>query len=67
MGCSSVRVWLGDKNSEKTSEKEYEKLVASGFDGNLLVEYTFLFSWAGIPSCMISDIGRIKEKVGKLK
>ncbi len=28
MGASSVRVWLGKKDSEKTSEEEYETLVS---------------------------------------
>lgn len=46
-------------------DKLLEKLVSAGFDGNLLVEYTYIFSFAGISRCMVNDIAKIKEKVGK--
>ncbi|MCQ2462429.1 MAG: sugar phosphate isomerase/epimerase [Clostridia bacterium] len=163
MGCGSVRVWLGDKDSEKTSAAEYEMLTADAkkicdeakkysltvcpechdktynnntdaflkiardidrdnfktyfqsryrrldcdldriertipfiesvhisyseqtreqnlkrdplyidkllkklnecrFDGNLLVEYTYLFSWAGMTKHMVKDIEKIRKK-----
>ena len=44
-----------------------DKILLSGFDGNILVEYTYLFCWAGIPSSMKKDIAKIKAKVGKRK
>ena len=44
-----------------------DKILSEGFDGNLLVEYTYLFCWAGVPSSMKKDIAKIKAKVGKRK
>ncbi|MBR4859456.1 MAG: TIM barrel protein [Clostridia bacterium] len=44
-----------------------DKILSSGFDGNVLVEYTYLFCWAGIPSSMKNDISKIKAKAGKIK
>lgn len=40
------------------------RIVSLGFNGNLLVEYTYLFSYAGIPSAMIKDVAKIRTKVG---
>ncbi len=37
------------------------KLNECGFDGNLLVEYTYLFCWAGIPGSMIKDMEKIRK------
>lgn len=42
-----------------------DKIISSDFDGNILIEYTYLFSRLGLPSSMIKDIAKIKEKVGK--
>ncbi len=47
--------------------KLLEKILASDFNGNLLVEYTYLFSFAGIPKSMIKDISKIKAKVGEMR
>lgn len=44
-----------------------DRIVSLNFDGNLLIEYTYLFSYAGIPSAMIKDIAKLKAKVGKQK
>ncbi len=44
-----------------------DKIISSDFDGNILVEYTYLFCWAGIPSSMKKDIAKIKAKAGKRK
>lgn len=44
-----------------------KKLISSGFDGNFLVEYTYLFGWAGIPSMMVRDVNRIRNKAGELR
>ena len=44
-----------------------EKINSLNFDGNILVEYTYLFCWAGIPSAMKKDIAKIKAKVEKRK
>lgn len=41
------------------------KLLEVGFDGNILLEYTYIWGRYGIPSCMIKDIKKIKEKVGQ--
>ncbi len=41
------------------------KILSVGFDGNILIEYTYLFSHLGIPSSMKKDIAKIREKVGK--
>lgn len=46
-------------------DKLLEKLVCSGFDGNLLIEYTYIFCWAGLSRCMVNDIQKIKGKIGK--
>ena len=43
------------------------KIISSGFDGNILVEYTYLFCWAGIPSSMKKSIAKIKAKAGERK
>lgn len=45
-------------------DKLLDKLLESGFDGNLLVEYTYLFSYAGIPKYMINDINKLRKKIG---
>ena len=44
-----------------------EKTVKSGFDGNILLEYTYLCGYYGIPSCMIKDMKKLKNKVGEIK
>lgn len=48
-------------------DKLLDKIIHSDFDGNILVEYTYLFCWAGIPSSMKKDIAKIKAKAGKRK
>ena len=45
--------------------KLLDKIVSLKFDGNILVEYTYLFCWAGIPSSMKKDISKIKAKAGE--
>ncbi|MBQ7102172.1 MAG: sugar phosphate isomerase/epimerase [Clostridia bacterium] len=45
-------------------DKLIDKIVSSGFDGNILLEYTYLCGYYGIPSCMIKDMKRLKDKVG---
>ena len=42
-----------------------DKILSSGFDGNLLIEYTYLFSYIGLASSMKKDVVKIKSKVGK--
>lgn len=44
-----------------------EKIIALGFDGNILVEYTYLCCWAGVAGSMKKDIAKIRAKVGKRK
>lgn len=44
-----------------------DKIIALNFDGNILVEYTYLFCWAGLSSSMKKDIAKIKAKVGERK
>ncbi len=44
-----------------------EKIISSGFDGNILIEYTYLFSHLGLPSYMKKDIVRLKARVGRKK
>lgn len=44
-----------------------EKIVSSGFDGNILLEYTYLCGYYGIPSCMVKDMKKLKVKVGAAK
>lgn len=43
-------------------DKLLKKLTECGFDRNMLVEYTYLFCWAGIPKQMIRDIEKIRRK-----
>ncbi len=42
-----------------------DKIKHSGFDGNILLEYTYLCGYYGIPSCMVRDIAKLKEKFGE--
>lgn len=42
-----------------------DKIKQSGFDGNILIEYTYLFGYFGFPSSMIRHIAKLKSKVGK--
>lgn len=44
-----------------------EKIISSGFDGILLVEYTYLFCYMGLPSSMKKDIAKIRAKVVREK
>lgn len=44
-----------------------DKIVKSGFDGNILLEYTYLCGYFGFPSCLIKDMKRLKKKVGEAK
>ncbi|HHU84667.1 MAG TPA: TIM barrel protein [Clostridiales bacterium] len=44
-----------------------DKIISVGFDGNLLVEYTYLFSYFGMSSHMIKDIEKIRKKLGCVK
>ena len=48
-------------------DKLIEKIVKSGFDGNILLEYTYLCGYYGIPSCMIKDMKKLKNKVVEVK
>jgi hypothetical protein len=41
-----------------------EKLLACGFDGNLLLEYTYLCGYWGIPAAMRRDMEKIRKRVG---
>lgn len=43
-----------------------DKIVKSGFDGNILLEYTYLCGYYGIPSCMIKDMKKLKKRVGEV-
>ncbi len=42
-----------------------DKLTEVGFDGNILIEYTYIFSYMGIPLCLKNDIEKLKKKLGK--
>lgn len=42
-----------------------DKILSVGFDGRMLIEYTYLFSYYGFPSSMKKDIAKLKAKVGK--
>jgi sugar phosphate isomerase/epimerase len=44
-----------------------DKLKKSGFDGNILLEYTYLCGLYGFPSSMIKDMRKLKNKVGITK
>lgn len=48
-------------------DKLLSKILSSGFDGNLLVEYTYLFCWAGLSASMKKDVAKIRAKVEKAK
>lgn len=43
-----------------------DKIKQVGFDGNILLEYTYLCGYFGFPSSMIKDMKRLKKKVGEL-
>ena len=42
-----------------------DKIISSGFDGNLLIEYTYLFGYIGLPSSMKKHIAKIRAKVAR--
>ena len=42
-----------------------QKLIACGFDGNLLVEYTYLCGYWGLPGAMQKDFEKIRKLVGR--
>ena len=42
-----------------------EKIKQSGFDGVVLVEYTYLCGYFGFSSYMVRDIAKLKEKLGE--
>lgn len=44
-----------------------DKIREVGFDGNILLEYTYIFSYMGLPSCMKKDIKKIRHKLGEVK
>lgn len=46
-------------------DKLLKKLLECGFDNCLLLEYTYLFGRYGIPSCLVKDIKKLKEKVSE--
>ncbi|MBQ6019738.1 MAG: TIM barrel protein [Clostridia bacterium] len=41
-----------------------ERLLLLGYDDNLLLEFTYLCGYYGVPSCMANDMKKIKERVG---
>lgn len=43
-----------------------DEIVKLGFDGNILLEYTYICGYYGIPSCMIKDMERLKKRVGEI-
>ena len=43
-----------------------DKLKQSGYDGNILLEYTYLCGYFGFASSMKKDMKRLKNKVGEL-
>ncbi len=44
-----------------------DKIKQTGFDGNILMEYTYLCGLFGFPSSMIKDMKRLKNKVSDPK
>ena len=40
-----------------------DRLLDCGFDGNLLLEYTYLCSYWGIPTAMKKDMEKIRKRV----
>lgn len=46
-------------------DKLLDKLLEVGFDGNLLLEYTYIFGHFGLPSSMKKDIAKLKSRIGK--
>ena len=71
---ANVHISFSEQNREQFPrfDKTYidaliQKLVASGYDGNMLLEYTYLFSYAGIPAMMIKDLNKLREKVREAK
>ena len=44
-----------------------DKIIELNFDGNILVEYTYLCCYAGFASSMKNSIAKIKAKVGNAK
>ncbi len=42
-----------------------DKIKQSGFDGNILIEYTYLFGYFGIPSYMYKHLTKLKSSLNK--
>lgn len=40
-----------------------DKIIETGFDGNVLLEYTYIFGHLGLPSSMKKDINKLKAKL----
>ena len=66
----SVHISYSEQTREQLLKQEptyidalLDKIVSSGFDGNMLVEYTYLFCWCGLASSMKKDIEKIRTKV----
>ena len=55
------------KHSPNYIDKLLDEIMSVGFDGNLLVEYTYIFTYMGMASSMVRDIKKIREKVGQFK
>ncbi len=41
-----------------------QQLTEMKFDGTVLLEYTYLFGYFGVPSCLIQDIQKLKKGFG---
>ena len=54
------------KYEPKYMDELLDKLTSVGFDGNMLVEFTYVSYQRGLPFCMKRDIKRLKEKLNKV-
>lgn len=52
------------KFNPKYIESLIDKIKQSGFDGNILIEYTYLCGYFGFSSSMVKDMNKLKKKVG---
>lgn len=43
-----------------------ERLIKSGFDGNIFIEYTCPSQRLGLPSSLVKDMARLRERIGEM-
>lgn len=60
----NVKVDLNDGHKYAVKDiAEGENVIKLCDDGNILLEYTYIFSFMGLPSCMKKDTAKLKARL----